>query len=71
MRDFDEWCQTPTIDLQEFINIHKSYCRYVAVDSHVAYVYLLLHDFYDAPSDDQCKFLNKMYENMDLMMEDN
>jgi hypothetical protein len=70
LSDFDDWTQNPTVDMQEFINVHKGYCRYVAIDSHVTYLYLLLHDFYDATSDDQCKFLNKMYENRDLMMEE-
>lgn len=70
LKDFDDWCQTPTIDLQEFINLHRSYCRYVAVDAHVQCMYLLLDDFYDAPSDDQNKFLNKLYENRDLMIEE-
>jgi hypothetical protein len=56
-------------DMQEFINLHKSYCRMVAIDAHVKYLYLLLDDFSDAPTDDQNRFMNKLYENRDLMEE--
>lgn len=58
-------------DMQEFINCHRSYCHYVAVDAHVKYIYLLLNDFNEALDDDRNRFLNKLYENRDLMMEEN
>lgn len=54
-------------DMQEFINTHKSYCHYVAIDAHVEYVYLLLDDFNDSHSSDQNRFMNKIYENRDLI----
>lgn len=54
-------------DMQEFVNLHRHYCHYVAIDAHVKYLYLLLHDFNEAPSDDVDRFMNKLYENLDLM----
>ncbi|GEK06641.1 hypothetical protein [Schleiferilactobacillus harbinensis] len=56
-------------DMQQFVNTHRSYCHYVAIDAHVKYVYLLLNDFANAPVDDKNRFLNKIYENHDLMEE--
>lgn len=57
-------------DMQGFINLHRHYCHYVAVDAHVTYIYLLLNDFNEASSDDQNRFMDKLYENRDLMMEE-
>jgi hypothetical protein len=70
LQDFEDWTQNPTIDMQEFINVHKSYCRTVAILSNVKYLSLLLDSYYDADADDQKKFLNKLYETKDLMEED-
>lgn len=70
LKDFDDWTHDPVSDMQEFINTHRSYCRMVALQAHVHCLYLLLDDFYDSPIDDQNVFLNQLYENRDLAMED-
>lgn len=54
-------------DMQQFVNLHRHYCHYIAIDAHVKYVYLLLNDFNEAPNDDRNRFLNKLYENHNLM----
>lgn len=69
LQDFDDTVFDQD-DMQEFINTHKSYCRTVAILSKVKYLSLLLDSYYDATTDDQCKFLNTLYENRDLMMEE-
>lgn len=70
LKDFDRLVHDPNGDMQEFVNTHKSYCRTVAILSHVKYLSLLLDNYYDVPNDDKYKFLDKMYENRDLMMEE-
>lgn len=71
LTDFAEWTQDTTSDMQKYVNLHRHYCRMTAIDAHVKYLYLLLHDFNDASPDDQFKFMDKMYENRDLMEENN
>jgi hypothetical protein len=68
--DFDRLTRDKNGDMQQFINLHRSYCRTVAILSHVKYLSLLLDNYYDAPTDDKYKFLDKMYQNKDLMEED-
>lgn len=68
--DFDRLTRDKNGDMQEYVNMHRSYCRTVAILSNVKYLYLLLNNYYDAPQDDKYKFLDKMFENRDLMEED-
>jgi hypothetical protein len=67
LADFDKLAHDPHGDMQEFINLNRSYCRTVAILSHVKYLSLLLDNYYDVPNDDKFKFLHKMYENRDLI----
>ena len=69
LKDFDRLTRDKNGDMQEYINTHRSYCRTVAILSHVKYLYLLLNNYYDVPNGDKFKFLDKMYENRDLMEE--
>lgn len=70
LKDFDRLTRDKNGDMQEFVNCHKSYCRTVGILSHVKYLSLLLDNYYDVPEDDKYKFLDKLFENRDLMMED-
>ena len=69
LKDFDKLTCDSNGDMQEYINCHKSYCRTVAILSNVKYLSLLLDNYYDVPEDDKYKFLDKLYENRDLMEE--
>lgn len=70
LKDFDELVNGGNGSMQEFINTHRYYCRMVAIEAKAKYLSLLLDDYYCSDTDDQKKFLNKMYENRDLMEED-
>ena len=70
LKDFDRLVNDSNGDMQSYINCHRSYCRTVAILSHVKYVSLLLNNYYDVPEDDKYKFLDKLFENRDLMEED-
>lgn len=67
LSDFDRLTRDKNGDMREFINTHRYYCRTVAIEAGVHCLYLLLDSYYDAPVDDMHKFLNKLYENRDLM----
>lgn len=69
LKDFDRLVHDPNGDMQEFVNTHKSYCRTVAILSHVKYLSLLLDNYYDTPRDDMYRFMNQLYQNRDLMEE--
>lgn len=71
LKDFDKLTRDSNGDMQQFINCNRNYCRTVAILAKVKYVSLLLNNYYDTPNDDKFKFLDKMYENRDLMMEEN
>ncbi|WP_063515660.1 hypothetical protein [Schleiferilactobacillus harbinensis] len=71
LKDFDRLVHDPNGDMQEFINLHRNYCRTVEILANVRYLYLLLNNYYDVPNDDKYKFLDKLFENRDLMMEEN
>ena len=70
LADFDKLTRDSNGDMQEYVNMHRSYCRTVAILANVRYLYLLLNNYYDAPIDDRYKLLDKMYQNRDLMEED-
>lgn len=71
LEDFDELVNGGgSGSIQEFINTHRYYCRMVAMQAKVKYLSLLLGDYYCSDTDDQKKFLNKLYENRDLIEED-
>lgn len=70
LAEFDRLAHDPHGDMQQFINLNRSYCRTVGILSHVKYLYLLLDNYYDVPNDDKYRFLDKLYENRDLMEED-
>ena len=69
LQDFDDTVFDQD-DMKEYINLHKNYCRTVAVLANVRYLSLLLDDYNDADKDDQKRFMNKLYETRDLMEED-
>lgn len=69
LKDFGKLTHDPNGDMQEFVNTHKSYCRTVAINAHVKCLYLLMDNYYDAPNDDKYRFLNQLYQNRDLMEE--
>ena len=69
LQDFDDTVFDQD-DMKEYINLHKYYCRTVAVLANVRYLSLLLDDYNDADKDDQKRFMNKLYETRDLMEED-
>lgn len=67
LKDFDKLTRDSNGDMQEYINCHRSYCRTVAILASVRYLSLLLNSYYDADKDDQKRFMNKLFENRDLM----
>ncbi|MFT9040164.1 hypothetical protein [Schleiferilactobacillus harbinensis] len=71
LKDFDELTHEPNGSMQEYINLHRYYCRKVAIEAQVKCLNLLIDNYYDSPRDDMYRFLDKLYENRDLTMEEN